>query len=295
MMTSLHLWSSSLRESNSTEFSVPSTRDQNYWKCICQTHRSEIRPWVNLLNSWYFTYVMPTFWLVKSSFTSEWDPGIHKSSHFNRRWTTEIIEGRRTYPLHPSPSSSPAKGTDPMGDAFRNTVDIGWLLSALLTLFVWSHPDLLRRVLQYQLAEYQVSLHLFPALNSLTKGTVSGALASGVMSSPTKTSWISPCLSCVTLLLFCAGFLRVELRMNQYDARLQALESRDAPPSLAIRGESGAFDDNHEFPTSIHSFRIRFASCPRWFTSFRLRFVTFPRWFTSFQLRFVRLTFIFCP
>ena len=46
------------------------------------------------------------------------------------------------------------------------------------------------------------------------------------MSSPAHTSWFSAgtLLSCVTVLLFCAGFLRVELKMKEQEIRMDALE-----------------------------------------------------------------------
>ena len=58
------------------------------------------------------------------------------------------------------------------------------------------------------------------------------------MSNAGRTSWVSPLLSCVTLLLFCAGFLRVELKMKQQDARLDALEAQSGGQHSVLLGES---------------------------------------------------------
>ena len=57
------------------------------------------------------------------------------------------------------------------------------------------------------------------------------------MSNAARPSWLSPLLSCVTLLLFCAGLLRVELKMKQQDARLDALEKQGAHLHSVLFGE----------------------------------------------------------
>ena len=63
------------------------------------------------------------------------------------------------------------------------------------------------------------------------------------MSSPAHTGWFSAgtLLSCVTLLLFCAGFLRVELKMKEQEIRMDALEvklsSQSAQQHSAVFGE----------------------------------------------------------
>ena len=57
------------------------------------------------------------------------------------------------------------------------------------------------------------------------------------MSSTAHKSWIGPVLSCVTLLLFCAGFLRVELKLKEHDARLEALEEKSGEERPVLSGE----------------------------------------------------------
>ena len=63
------------------------------------------------------------------------------------------------------------------------------------------------------------------------------------MSSPAHTGWFSAgtLLSCVTLLLFCAGFLRVELKMKEQETRMDALEvklsSQSAQQHSIVFGE----------------------------------------------------------
>ena len=57
------------------------------------------------------------------------------------------------------------------------------------------------------------------------------------MSSTAHKSWICPLLSCVTLLLFCAGFLRVELKFKEHDARLEALEAKSGEERPVLSGE----------------------------------------------------------
>ena len=57
------------------------------------------------------------------------------------------------------------------------------------------------------------------------------------MSKTARPSWVSPLLSCVTLLLFCAAFVRVELKMKQQDARLDALEKQGAHLHSVLFGE----------------------------------------------------------
>ena len=63
------------------------------------------------------------------------------------------------------------------------------------------------------------------------------------MSSTAHKSWICPLLSCVTLLLFCAGFLRVELKLEGLDARLEALEAKSSEEVPVLLGESRHVND----------------------------------------------------
>ena len=57
------------------------------------------------------------------------------------------------------------------------------------------------------------------------------------MSSTAHKSWICPLLSCVTLLLSCAGFLRVELKFKEHDARLEVLEAKSGEERPVLSGE----------------------------------------------------------
>ena len=57
------------------------------------------------------------------------------------------------------------------------------------------------------------------------------------MSGTAHKSWICPLLSCVTLMLFCAGFLRVELKLKEHDARLEALEAKSGEERPVLSGE----------------------------------------------------------
>ena len=63
------------------------------------------------------------------------------------------------------------------------------------------------------------------------------------MSSTAHKSWICPLISCVTLLLFCAGFLRVELKLKGLDARLEALEAKSSEEQPVLLGESRHVND----------------------------------------------------
>ena len=87
---------------------------------------------------------------------------------------------------------------------------------------------------------HQINSHfllaVITAVLALTEQVQSRALLT-VMWNAARPSWISPLLSCVTLLLFCAGFLRVELKMKQQDARLDALEVRSARQHSVLFGE----------------------------------------------------------
>ena len=60
------------------------------------------------------------------------------------------------------------------------------------------------------------------------------------MSSTAHKSWICPLLSCVTLLLFFGGFLRVELKLKEHDARLEALEAKCGEERPVLSGEYSA-------------------------------------------------------
>ena len=57
------------------------------------------------------------------------------------------------------------------------------------------------------------------------------------MSGTAHKSWIFPLLSCITLCLFGAGFLRVELKLKEHDARLEALEAKGGEERPVLSGE----------------------------------------------------------
>ena len=117
----------------------------------------------------------------------------------------------------------------------RNSPDLFWPCES--TECAWC-----KHITEYHVSRsraYRINSHflaVITALLALTEKAQSRALLT-VMSNAARPSWISPLLSCVTLLLFCAGFLRVELKMKQQDARLDALEVRSAQQHSFFFGE----------------------------------------------------------
>ena len=94
--------------------------------------------------------------------------------------------------------------------------------------FCWSWQS--EECVQYQInrsRSHRINSHFLIASLAFTEQVQSCSVLTA-MSNAARPSWVSPLLSCVTLLLFCAGFLRVELKMKQQDARLDALEFHSA-------------------------------------------------------------------
>ena len=117
----------------------------------------------------------------------------------------------------------------------RNSPDLFWPCES--TECAWC-----KHITEYHVSRspaYRINSHflaVITALLALTEQIQSRALLT-VMSNAARPSWISPLLSCVTLLLFCVGFLRVELKIKQQDARLDALEVRSAQQHSVLFGE----------------------------------------------------------